>query len=84
MKGVYAQKALLTQHSQPTVVELLCLQFCKGLGILRREAKRVKAQGADEAIVLNEQGRVSEGSVTNLLLLLDGEWITPPLSIIHI
>jgi branched-chain amino acid aminotransferase len=40
----------------------------------------VKAQGADEAIVLNEHGQVSEGSVTNLLLLLDGEWITPPIS----
>ena len=40
----------------------------------------VKAQGADEAIVLNEQGQVSEGSVTNLLFLLDGDWITPPIS----
>lgn len=36
--------------------------------------------GADEAIVVNEQGRVCEGSVTNLLLQVDGVWITPPIS----
>lgn len=40
----------------------------------------VKAQGADEAIVLNEHGQVSEGAVTNLLFFLNGEWITPPIS----
>lgn len=36
--------------------------------------------GADEAIVVNEQGRVCEGSVTNLLLRIADEWITPPIS----
>ena len=40
----------------------------------------VKAQGADEAIILNEYGRISEGAVTNLLIFLNGEWITPPIS----
>ena len=35
---------------------------------------------ADEAIVVNDQGRVCEGSVTNLLLQIEGEWITPPIS----
>lgn len=36
--------------------------------------------GADEAIVVNDQGRVCEGSVTNLLLRIEDEWITPPIS----
>ena len=40
----------------------------------------VKAQGADEAAVINAQGRVTEGAVTNILFFLDGQWITPPIS----
>jgi branched-chain amino acid aminotransferase len=40
----------------------------------------VKSQGFDEAIIINELGRVCEGSVTNLLLKIDGKWITPPIS----
>ena len=40
----------------------------------------VKSQGFDEAIIVNELGRVCEGSVTNLLLKIDGKWITPPIS----
>ena len=42
--------------------------------------KAVQDVGADEAIVINDKGRVCEGSVTNLLLQIDGEWITPPIS----
>lgn len=36
--------------------------------------------GADEAIIINDQGRVCEGSVTNLLLRIGGQWVTPPIS----
>ena len=42
--------------------------------------KSAQDVGADEAIVINDKGRVCEGSVTNLLLQIDGEWITPPIS----
>ena len=42
--------------------------------------KVAQSAGADEAIVVNEQGRVCEGSVTNLLLRIEDEWITPPIS----
>jgi branched-chain amino acid aminotransferase len=42
--------------------------------------KAAQDVGADEAIVINDKGRVCEGSVTNLLLQIDGEWITPPIS----
>lgn len=40
----------------------------------------IKAQGFDEAIIANDSGKVCEGSVTNLLLKLDGQWVTPPIS----
>ncbi len=40
---------------------------------------RASAQGADEAILLNERGELCEGSRSNLALLLDGKWLTPPL-----
>jgi branched-chain amino acid aminotransferase len=40
----------------------------------------IKNEGADEAIVCNENGKVSEGAVTNLLLRIDDKWVTPPIS----
>lgn len=40
----------------------------------------VKALGFDEAIVFNTDRRVCEGAVTNLIFLLDGQWVTPPIS----
>ncbi len=40
----------------------------------------IKNLGADEAIVCNEAGKVSEGAVTNLLLRIDDKWVTPPIS----
>ncbi len=36
--------------------------------------------GADEAVLLNENGAVSEGTVSNLFLVRDGVLITPPIS----
>ncbi len=36
--------------------------------------------GVDEAILLNESGAVSEGTVSNLFLVRDGVLITPPIS----
>jgi branched-chain amino acid aminotransferase len=40
----------------------------------------VKALGFNEAIVFNTDRRVCEGAVTNLIFLLDGQWVTPPIS----
>ena len=36
--------------------------------------------GFDEAIVLNEDGHVSEGSAENFFMVRDGKLITPPVS----
>lgn len=36
--------------------------------------------GYDEAIVLTQDGHVSEGSAENLFMFKDGSWVTPPVS----
>jgi branched-chain amino acid aminotransferase len=40
----------------------------------------IKSRGADEALIKNHAGKVCEGAVTNLLFLIDGQWVTPPIS----
>jgi branched-subunit amino acid aminotransferase/4-amino-4-deoxychorismate lyase len=36
--------------------------------------------GFDEAVVLNENHKISEAAVSNLLMKINGQWITPPLT----
>ncbi len=45
-----------------------------------RILENAKELGFDEALVVNATGNVCEGAVTNLLVNLDGQWITPPTS----
>lgn len=45
--------------------------------IARSEAQ---ARGADDAILLNSQGRVAEASAANLFARIDGHWLTPPVT----
>jgi branched-chain amino acid aminotransferase len=45
--------------------------------LARREAVE---RGADDAILLNSQGRLAEASAANLFLQLDGVWVTPPVA----
>ncbi len=40
--------------------------------------EEAKLLGFDEAIVANTEGRICEGAVSNLALLIDGRWLTPP------
>ena len=40
---------------------------------------QAKSLGFDEALVCNSDGNIAEGAVTNLLLQLDGRWLTPPI-----
>ena len=37
-------------------------------------------EGLDEALFLNEKGHACEGTITNLLVEIDGQWRTPPLA----
>jgi branched-chain amino acid aminotransferase len=46
------------------------------LGIL----EQARAAGFDDAITVNAARNISEGSVTNLIVCIDGRWITPPMS----
>lgn len=45
--------------------------------LARGEAARA---GCDEAILLNQAGRVAEGAATNLFIVRKGLWLTPPLA----
>lgn len=40
--------------------------------------KQARLAGFDDAIVVNTEGNICEGSVTNLIAQIDSRWITPP------
>jgi branched-chain amino acid aminotransferase len=40
--------------------------------------EQARLAGFDDAIVVNSQGNICEGSVTNLIANIDGRWVTPP------
>ena len=40
--------------------------------------EQARFAGFDDAIVVNGQGNICEGSVTNLIAKIDGQWVTPP------
>ena len=42
--------------------------------------KSAQSMGFDEAVVLNENNKISEAAVSNLLMKINGQWITPPLT----
>ena len=42
--------------------------------------EQARAAGFDDAITCNAAGNITEGSVTNLIVCIDGRWITPPVS----
>ena len=57
------------------------LALCKSLNygaqvLARSEAIR---QGADDALLLNDEGQLCCGSSANILVLRSGQWLTPPL-----
>lgn len=49
-----------------------------GDGILARQ--QAAAAGADDAVLLNTQGRVAETTIASLFALVNGHWVTPPVS----
>jgi branched-chain amino acid aminotransferase len=53
-----------------------CLSYLDNV-IARREAAEY---GADEALLLNTQGRLAESTISNLFLLIHGELLTPPVA----
>jgi len=73
--GFKAALSSLHRNSQSPLSRLK--STCYMENILARMAAR--ATGCDEAILLNEQGYLAEGSTTNIFLASNGELITPSL-----
>jgi branched-chain amino acid aminotransferase len=73
--GFKASLSSLRRNSQSPLSRLK--STCYMENILARMAAR--AAGCDEAILLNEQGYLAEGSTTNIFLVSNGELITPSL-----
>jgi branched-chain amino acid aminotransferase len=71
--GFKAAVSFLRRNSQSPLSRLK--STCYMENILARMAAR--AAGCDEAIFLNEQGYLAEGSSTNIFLASNGELITP-------
>jgi len=71
--GFKAALSSLRRNSQSPLSRLK--STCYMENILARMAAR--ATGCDEAILLNEQGYLAEGSTTNVFLVSHGELITP-------
>lgn len=44
------------------------------------DVRRVRHPHADEVLLVNERGNVTEGTITNLLARIDGRWWTPPVT----
>ncbi len=38
------------------------------------------AAGADDALLLNTRGNLAEATAANILIRVDGKWITPPVA----
>jgi branched-chain amino acid aminotransferase len=73
--GFKAALSFLRRNSQSPLSQLKSTCYIEN--ILARMAAR--AVGCDEAILLNEQGYLAEGSTTNIFLVSNGELITPSL-----
>jgi len=71
--GFKAAVSFLRRNSQSPLSRLK--STCYMENVLARTTAR--AAGYDEAIFLNEQGYLAEGSTTNVFLLSNGELITP-------
>jgi len=73
--GFKATLSSLHRNSQSPLSRLKSTCYIEN--ILARMAAR--AAGCDEAVLLNEQGYLAEGSTTNIFLANNGELITPSL-----
>jgi branched-chain amino acid aminotransferase group I len=71
--GFKAAVSSLRRNSQSPLSRLK--STCYMENVLARST--VRASGYDEAIFLNEQGHLAEGSTTNIFLVRNGELITP-------
>jgi branched-chain amino acid aminotransferase len=64
------------RNERSPLARIKCLSSLDNL-LARREAIK---RGADDALLLNTQGRVAEATASNLFLVLEGELVTPPVA----
>jgi branched-chain amino acid aminotransferase len=74
---VSAITARVTRRNEHSPLCTIKHTNCLDAILARREAS---AHGADEAVLLNHQGRVAEATIANLFAVIDGSLVTPPLS----
>ncbi len=72
-RGYRAICSSVRQNSGSPLSRLKSANYLNNL-LARDEARR---SGADEALLLNERGMVSEGSTTNVFMAMDGGLVTP-------
>jgi para-aminobenzoate synthetase / 4-amino-4-deoxychorismate lyase len=76
-----AEPVKLLLAPQPTVASDLFLRHKTTVRKRYDEAWRAaEAQGAFDMLFCNTQGELTEGGRSNVLIKLDGRWITPPLA----
>ncbi len=64
-------------HPQPVVGDIhKRFPYTHRIDIL----EQARLSGFDDAITINPEGNICEGSVTNLIVYIDGVWVTPPTS----
>jgi branched-chain amino acid aminotransferase group I len=73
LRGFRAILCSLRRNSQSPLSRLKSCNYLESL-LARREAK---AAGAEEALLLNEQGFIAEGSGSNIFVVQGGELFTP-------
>lgn len=59
---------------------LLCIHKTTDRDPYRRRYDRALALGADEALLVNLEGEITEGTRTSVWARIGGRWLTPPLS----
>lgn len=77
--GFEAVSSIISQNERrnPASQISACKTFAYGWAVqARREAQQ---RGADDALLLNTAGQLCCATTANLLLLIGGRWLTPPL-----
>lgn len=44
------------------------------------ESRKLRHPGVDDVLMINERGEITETTIANLVVLIDGAWCTPPLA----
>lgn len=74
-RGFRACLSSLRRDSSSPLSQLKSCNYLTNL-LARRESKLA---GVDEALLVNEKGQLTEGSVSNIFIICDGVVLTPPL-----